>query len=190
MTAHTTSRPSRLSGQSEQTRRRGHLPVSWTLLLHRARLLASYLDRAGVRPGDRVAIDVPAGPALTALTYACWQSGLTVVVSDPDLTSRQRTAAFATAAPAAIVATSPGLRGSRSIPSVRVRVAAEPLTVVARAVLHTGWDQHELVDGSQPHEHASLPAPLEAAVVVGQDDEGRPSATTYSHADLVGLATA
>lgn len=184
MTAHTASR------QSDQAPRRGHLPVSWTLLLHRARLLASYLDRAGVRPGDRVAIDIPAGPALTALTYACWQSGLTVVVSDPDLTSRQRTAAFSLAAPAAIVATSPGLRGSRSIPSVRVRVAAEPLTVVARAVLHTGWDQQDLAVGTQEHDDTSQSAPLEAAVVVGQDGEGHPSATTYSHADLVGLAAA
>lgn len=187
MTAHPASRKTR---QLEQTRTRGHLPVSWTLLLHRARLLASYLDRAGVRPGDRVVIDVPAGPALTALTYACWQSGLTVVVSDPGLTARERTAGFSLAAPAAVVATSSGLRGSRSIPSVRVRVAAEPLTVVARAVLHTGWDQHELVGGTPDQDGTAQHAPLEAAVVVGQDDEGRPSATTYSHADLVGLAAA
>lgn len=181
MSAPTASRPSQ---------HRGHLPVSWTLLLHRARLLASHLDRAGLRPGDRVAIDIPAGPALTALAYACWQSGLTVVVSDPDLTSRQRADGFSLAAPAALVATSPGLRGSRSIASVRVRVAAEPLTVVARAVLHAGWDQDALVDGTPEHDDASLPAPLEAAVVVGQDDQGRPSTTTFSHAELVGLAAA
>lgn len=169
--------------------RRGHLPVSWTLLLHRARLLASYLDRAGVRPGDRVAIDIPAGPALTALTYACWQSGLTVVVSDPALSSRQRVEGFSLAAPAALVSTSPGLRGSRAIASVRVRVAAEPLTVVARAVVQAGWDENELVDGAGDDE-TSRPRPLEAAVLIGQDAQGRPSATTYSHADLVELAEA
>jgi hypothetical protein len=61
---------------------------------------------------------------------------------------------------------------------------------VARAVLHAGWDQHALADGTPEHDDASLPAPLEAAVVVGQDDQGRPSTTTFSHAELVGLAAA
>lgn len=169
--------------------RRAHLPVSWTLLVHRARLLASYLDRSGVRPGDRVAIDMPAGPALTALTYACWQSGMTVVVSDPSLTTKQRVDAFSLAEPTALVSTSPGLRASRSISSVRVRVAAEPLTVVARAVLHTGWDERELSRGRLGADSVPQVAPSEAAVVVGQDVDGQPSATSYSRADLVALST-
>lgn len=189
-----TARPDR------QDQRRGALPVSWTLLVHRARLLASYLDRAGVRPGDRVAIDMPAGPALTALTYACWQSGMTVVVSDPDLTSRERLDAFTLAEPTALVSTSSGLRSSRSISTVRVRVAAEPLTVLARAVLHTGWDgqtaESPLVSGPGRAGAAGDPGgaddgavPTEAAVVVGTDDHGQPRATSYSRAELVGLAS-
>ncbi len=173
---------------ARRDQRRVPLPVSWTLLVHRARLLASYLDRSGVRPGDRVAIDMPAGPALTALTYACWQSGMTVVVSDPSLTTGQRIDAFSRAEPTALVSTSPGLRASRSISSVRVRVAAEPLTVVARAVLHSGWDERELsrgrlTDGSTPRD-----VPAEAAVVVGQDADGQPSSTSYSQSELVTLA--
>lgn len=168
--------------------RRVPLPVSWTLLVHRARLLASYLDRAGVRPGDRVAIDLPAGPALTALTYACWRSGMTVVVSDPSLDARQRVDAFSHAAPTALVSTSPGLRGARSIPSVRVRVAAEPLTVVARAVLHSGWDERSLSGGDLEDEDVPSVAPSEAAVVVGHDVDGQPSTTSFSTAELVGLA--
>lgn len=178
MTAHTARRD----------QRRVPLPVSWTLLVHRARLLASYLDRAGVRPGDRVAIDMPAGPALTALTYACWQSGMTVVVSDPALTTGQRIDAFTHAAPTALVSTSPGLRASRSISSVRVRVAAEPLTVVARAVLHTGWDERELAGGRLGTDDVPQAVPTEAAVVVGQDVDGQPSATSYSRAELVALS--
>lgn len=176
-----------------QHRRRGAvLPVSWTLLVHRARLLSSYLDRSGVGPGDRVAIDMPTGPALTALTYACWQSGMTVVVSDPKLTSGQRLDAFTLAEPTALVSTSTGLGRSRSISTVRVRVAAEPLTVLARAVLHSGWDGQiaESLLMSWSAETGQELLPTEAAVVVGTDDHGQPRATSYSRADLVGLETA
>ena len=180
---------------ARRDQRRVPLPVSWTLLVHRARLLASYLDRAGVRPGDRVAVDLPAGPARTALTYACWQSGMTVVVSDQALTTRERIDAFASAEPTALVSTSTGLRASRSISSVRVRVAAEPLTVVARAVLHSGWDERDLsrerLAAHASAAHTSLAdVPAEAAVVVGQDADGQPSLTSYSQDELVPLATA
>ncbi len=63
----------------------GGVSVSWAQLHHRVTAAAAALVRAGVRPGDRVAMLVPPSAELTAAVYAVWRAGATIVVADQGL---------------------------------------------------------------------------------------------------------
>jgi acyl-coenzyme A synthetase/AMP-(fatty) acid ligase/pimeloyl-ACP methyl ester carboxylesterase len=61
--------------------------------------LAHGLVDAGVRPGDRVAVLVTPGAALTTAVFACWRAGATIVVADAGLGVRGLAHALRSARP-------------------------------------------------------------------------------------------
>jgi acyl-coenzyme A synthetase/AMP-(fatty) acid ligase/pimeloyl-ACP methyl ester carboxylesterase len=97
--------------------------------------LALGLVDAGVRPGDRVAVLVTPGAALTTAVFACWRAGATIVVADAGL----------------------GVRGlAHALRSARPEhVIGIPKAIVALGALRVPG--HRIVSGS-------LPGPVDAAL--------------------------
>ena len=65
--------------------------------------LAHGLVDAGVRPGDRVAVLVTPGAALTTAVFACWRAGATIVVADAGLGVRGLAHALRSARPEHVI---------------------------------------------------------------------------------------
>jgi O-succinylbenzoic acid--CoA ligase len=71
--------------------------LTYGALLERARAGAAELAGRGVRPGDRVAIALPAGEAFVVALHACLLAGAAAMPVDPRLGQRERAAQLATA---------------------------------------------------------------------------------------------
>jgi acyl-coenzyme A synthetase/AMP-(fatty) acid ligase/pimeloyl-ACP methyl ester carboxylesterase len=97
--------------------------------------VAKGLGEAGVQPGDRVALLIPPGIELTVCLYACWRLGAVVVVADAGLGLGGMGRALASAAPAYLIGIPRALAAARALRWPGVRIAAAPLSEVARRSL-------------------------------------------------------
>ena len=86
---------------SSSSAARRHAAISFAELAARVdRHRAAGLVRAGVRPGDRVALMIPPGIDLAVSLYACWRVGAVVVLIDSGLGPAGMSAAVRAADPA------------------------------------------------------------------------------------------
>jgi O-succinylbenzoic acid--CoA ligase len=85
-------RPERVALEADGAR------VTYEELLDRARAVAGSLTANGIRPGDRVAIALPAGIEFAEALHGCLLMGAVAMPVDPRLAERERAAIEATAA--------------------------------------------------------------------------------------------
>lgn len=152
----------------------GWRSVSWALLDHRVRELASGFRRRGVAPGDRVAVLVPPSADLLAVVYGLWHLGATVVVIDA-----------AHRPPAMIRA----LRGARLDHVVAIR-RAMPIVVAVGMRSRVMWADR-LVDllGDGADVPAAEPDPdTDAVIVFTSGATGAAKPVAYSWARLAATA--
>ena len=110
----------------------GAVSVSWAQLHHRVMALAGGLARAGVGPGDRVALLVPPSPELTAVVYAVWRAGAVIVVADQGLGLAGMGRALRGASVDHVIGTAKGLAAARVMRLPGTRIAARPLPGIKR----------------------------------------------------------
>ncbi len=84
-------------------------------LAHDTQRLAAGLADHGVRPGDRVALAIPPGPALVTAVYACWRAGAVIVVADAGLGPRGMTVALRSAAADHLIGVGRALVAARAL---------------------------------------------------------------------------
>lgn len=126
---------------------RGATPISFTALERRVADLTIGLVRAGVRPGQRVAVLVRPGIDLTVAVYACWRAGAAIVVADAGLGLRNLGRALRSADPDHLIAIPAGLTAAHALRVPGHRIAAGDLPPIMRArmrVSHTLAELEEL----------------------------------------------
>lgn len=137
--------------------------------------LASGLQAAGVRRGDRVAMLVPVGVPLIAAVYACWQLGLVPVIADRGLGRRGIRRALRSTQP------------RFALTSSRTRWAAR-LARLAPAATVLDVDDLAAARPDPGAPHAVAPAPEEAAAVLFTSGATGPAkGVRYTHGQLVAL---
>ena len=100
--------------------------ITFAQLASRVARIGAGLQRAGVRPGDRVALLIPPGPDLIAVVYACWRIGAAVVVADSGLGLSGMRRAIRGAAPEHVIGIAAGLAVTRDLhlPGLRILVGS------------------------------------------------------------------
>ena len=93
----------------------GGASISWRELNSRVQDIAAGLVRAGLQPGDRVALLVPPSIELTVALYAVWRAGGVIVVADKGLGLRGMGRALRGARLDALIAGSAGLLAARAM---------------------------------------------------------------------------
>ncbi len=96
-------------------REHGWRSVEAPTFLSRVRRLAAGFRSTGVAGGDRVAVMIPPGIDLTAVVYACWEAGLTVVLVDAGLGIRNMHRAVRAADPDWLVGIPPAMVAARAL---------------------------------------------------------------------------
>ena len=119
-------------------------PISFADLERRIAHLASGLDRAGVQPGQRVALLVRPGIELTVAVYACWRVGAAIVVADAGLGLRNLGRALRSADPDHLIAIPAGLLAAAALRVPGARVVAGELPTVLRRRLRVSHSLAEL----------------------------------------------
>lgn len=155
----------------------GAVSVSWAQLHHRVMALAGGLARAGVRPGDRVALLVPPSPELTAVVYAVWRAGAVIVVADQGLGLTGMGRALRGASVDHIIGTAKGLAAARLMRLPGTRIAARPLPGI----------RHDLVGLTRGGRGLALPVvddDAECAVVFTSGATGPAKGVVYRHRQL------
>jgi len=157
----------------------GGTSISWAELHHRVRALAGGLVRAGVRPGDRVAMLVPPSAELTAAVYAVWRAGGVVVVADQGLGLRGMGRALRAAAVDHVIGTTQGLAAARAM-----RLPGQLIAVGPRRPLQVPGTAHtvgELVRDGADVPLPDVPANADCAVVFTSGATGPAKGVAYRH---------
>ena len=126
---------------------RGVVPISFAALERRVADLTIGLVRAGVGPGQRVAVLVRPGIDLTVAVYACWRAGAVIVVADAGLGLRNLGRALRSADPDHLIAIPAGLTAAHALRVPGHRIVAGDLPPIMRArmrVSHTLAELEEL----------------------------------------------
>ena len=155
----------------------GGVSVSWAQLQHRVMALAGGLTRAGVRPGDRVALLVPPSPELTAAVYAVWRAGAVIVVADQGLGLAGMGRALRGASVDHVIGSAKGLAAARLMRLPGTRIAARPLPGI----------RHDLAGLTRDGRGVALPVvddDGECAVVFTSGATGPAKAVVYRHRQL------
>ncbi|HVK35306.1 MAG TPA: alpha/beta fold hydrolase [Microlunatus sp.] len=107
-------------------------PISFTDLEQRIADLSAGLERAGVRPGQRVALLIRPGIELTVAVYACWRVGAAIVVADAGLGLRNLGRALRSADPDHLIAIPAGLLAATALRIPGARIVAGELPAALR----------------------------------------------------------
>ena len=164
----------------------GGASLSWASLARRTGELASGLARAGLRPGDRVALLVPPSADLTTAVYAVWRAGGVVVVADRGLGFTGMRRALRSAAVDHVVGGGLGLAAARlmGIPGSRIAVGRvrRPLRRVLGVAHHVG-DLARLGAGTSPPPEP--PLGQDCAVVFTSGATGPAKGVVYRHRQVL-----
>ena len=180
---------------------RGAVPISFADLERRVADLTIGLVRAGVRPGQRVAVLVRPGIDLTVAVYACWRAGAAIVVADAGLGLRNLGRALRSADPDHLIAIPAGLTAAHALRVPGHRIVAGDLPPIMRArmrVSHTLAELEELgrhvrqldqrSDASELPELAAIPPipgpDAEGAVLFTSGATGPAKGVVYRHRQL------
>ncbi len=154
-------------------------------LAARIEATASGLADHGVNPGDRVAIMVPPGIELVAITYGCWRLGAIAVLVDGALTPPQMTAALKSANPKYLIGIERALAASRALRWPGERIALAPLTGAQARVFSVGGDLQTLRDATTVDPSRPLPVDTdEAAVIFTSGSTGPSKGVRYTHGQI------
>ena len=159
--------------------------ISFGDLAERIEANAAGLAAHGVSPGDRVAVLVPPGIDLAAITYGCWRLGAVVVLVDGALTPQQMTAAIKSANPKYLIGIERALAASRTLRWPGERLSLAPLEGAQAQLLNAAGDLQSLsgnttVDSSRPLPNENA----EAAVVFTSGSTGPSKGVRYTHGQL------
>ena len=168
--------------------------ISFAGLQDRVSALAEGLQRAGVRPGHRVALLVPPGLDLTTTVYACWQVGAVIVVADAGLGWRRMADSLRSADPDYLIGIPAAVAAAAAFQLPGIRLVAGEVPNPLRQLLGIQHSIDELVaagDGSalgdtQPvHLDPNGAQSSEAAVLFTSGATGPPKGVVYRHHQLV-----
>jgi acyl-coenzyme A synthetase/AMP-(fatty) acid ligase/pimeloyl-ACP methyl ester carboxylesterase len=140
-------------------------PISFADLEQRIADLSAGLERAGVRPGQRVALLIRPGIELTVAVYACWRVGASIVVADAGLGLRNLGRALRSADPDHLIAIPAGLLAATALRIPGARIVAGDLPSALRRrlrVTHCLTELRDLGALSRPHDLAVLSRPYGA----------------------------
>ena len=151
------------------------ISTSWSELLSMVQASRGHLRRAGVKPGDRVAILTPFSARTIACIYACWSEGVVPVVADPGLGISNMRRALRESRPQFVLT----MRATR--------IASRVLHIAHRA---QRLDLEEVTQLSGQHV-TDVPAvgdAQEAAVLYTSGATGPAKGVVYTHGQLRALA--
>jgi acyl-coenzyme A synthetase/AMP-(fatty) acid ligase/pimeloyl-ACP methyl ester carboxylesterase len=151
-------------------------------LNQRVDALVDTLRRAGVKPGDRVAVLVPPGLELTSAVYACWRAGATIVVADTGLGWRRMAEALRSADPDHLVGVPAAVMAAAAmrIPGGRI-VLGDPREKDRARLTRVSDPQTRTILSPKRQEPTTDP---EAAVLFTSGATGPPKGVVYRHSHL------
>lgn len=164
-------------------------PISFADLERRVEALTAGLVRAGVRPGDRVAVLIRPGIDLTATVYAVWRAGAAIVVADAGLGLFNLGRALRSADPDHLIAIPAGLAAARLLRIPGQRILVGDLPPRPRRLARRLRIDHRLADlerqGRAHPVSVEPPAPdAEAAVLFTSGATGPAKGVVYRHRQL------
>ena len=154
-----------------------NLTTSWTDLQSMVQASWGHLRRAGVKPGDRVAILTPFSARTIACIYACWSDGIVPVVADPGLGIANMRRALRESRPQFVLT----MRATR--------IASRVLHIAHRAQ-RLDLEEMTSLNGQSVTELSSVSDSQEAAVLYTSGATGPAKGVVYTHGQLRALAHA